>query len=203
MLLAACRAEVAARRREFRATPGFAAHVREVARWLTDPGDPTFGLFLCGRAGNGKTTLLRALKSVYRLWRGTATKSVGRQWPEPGFVLVHAKELAGMARAEASNPGRGDAKAERYKTLRDIEVLAIDDLGIEPVEANAYGNVVQAVTDVLAHRYDGQLCTLATSNLDASEIAGRYDERVADRMREMMRVVNFGQDASFRASFDR
>lgn len=39
---------------------------------------------------------------------------------------------------------------------------------------------------------------LASSNLAASEIAEYYDERIADRFREMMHIVNFGQEPSFR-----
>ena len=61
-----------------------------------------------------------------------------------------------------------------------------------------YGDYVTAAMDVLSYRYEEQFCTLATSNLSADEIKTYYDERIADRFREMMHIVNFGTEQSFR-----
>ena len=38
----------------------------------------------------------------------------------------------------------------------------------------------------------------AFQNLTAKEIAEYYDERIADRFREMMLIINFGNEQSFR-----
>ena len=44
--------------------------------------------------------------------------------------------------------------------------------------------------DMLSFRYEEQFCTLVSSNLTAKEIAEYYDERIADRFREMMLIIN-------------
>lgn len=43
---------------------------------------------------------------------------------------------------------------------------------------------------MLSFRYEEQFCTLVSSNLTAKEIAEYYDERIADRFREMMLIIN-------------
>ena len=52
--------------------------------------------------------------------------------------------------------------------------------------------------DIISFRYEEQFCTLVSSNLSAAEIATYYDERIADRFREMMHIINFGAEQSFR-----
>lgn len=196
MLLAACRAEVVSRRREFAATEGFLRHVMDAASWLTSE-EPTFGLFLCGSAGNGKTTLLRALQSLVRWLRRNDRERDDLPYVS-GFEIVGAKELVLLAKAYNGQTRDNRPETGRYKRLRDMEVLAIDDLGSEPVESMVYGESVTTVMDLMSYRYDMQLTTLATSNISADRIKDRYDNRMADRFREMMRVINFGNEPSFR-----
>ena len=61
-----------------------------------------------------------------------------------------------------------------------------------------YGDFVTASTDVINYRYDKQLCTIVTSNLAPHEIVERYDERFADRFREMMHLVNYESATQWR-----
>lgn len=69
-------------------------------------------------------------------------------------------------------------------------MLAIDDLGTEPVEVLEYGNRLNPVIDLLYKRYDEQLFTIITTNLTPKEIRERYGERIADRLNEMaFRIV--------------
>lgn len=198
MLYAACRAEVESRHRTFKDAEQNKHHLWDIAGWLTG-GDSTFGLFLCGGAGNGKTTILRALQNLLGLLRsdeGWSSKS--DEYPPRGYIFISAKELVQLAKAY-NNPTRdNEAATHRYGKLRDIEILAIDDLGQEPKESIHYGDYVTAAMDIISHRYEQQLCTLVTSNLTPGEIATYYDERIADRFREMMHIVNFGTEQSYR-----
>jgi DNA replication protein DnaC len=73
-------------------------------------------------------------------------------------------------------------------------MLAIDDLGIEPVEVMDFGNVLCPVVDLLTKRYDMQLFTIITTNLTPSEIREKYGDRIADRMNEMMVKIIFNND---------
>lgn len=199
MLYAACRAEVASRHRVFRDTEAYNGHLRDIAGWLTG-SEPTFGLFLCGGAGNGKTTILKALKGLLSLLReGEGGGRSSRDGlPVKGFTLVTAKELVSLAKAYNNPTSDNKGNADRYRRARNIEILAIDDLGTEPRESIHYGDSVTAAMDILLYRYEQQFCTLVSSNLAANEVARYYDERIADRFREMMHIVNFGTEPSFR-----
>ena len=115
-----------------------------------------------------------------------------------GYMIVPAKELVLLAKAY-NNPTRDNiSDVARYKRLREVEILAIDDLGSEPKESIHYGDYVTAAMDILSFRYEEQFCTLVSSNLTAKGISEYYDERIADRFREMMLIINFGNERSFR-----
>lgn len=199
MLMASCRAEVEARHLTFRVTPAFKAHVDNIARWLTSD-EPTFGIFLCGNRGNGKTTVVRAMQAMVNWLRSDeqTTADAAFMFPKPGFEIVPAKNVVRLAKAY-NNASRDNAtEISAYKRMRDLEVLCIDDLGTEPRESMNYGDFVTAVIDIVSYRYNKQLCTIATSNLAPGDIRTYYDERFADRFREMMHIVNFGTEPSFR-----
>lgn len=196
MLYAACKAEVVARMRQFTDTAEYKTHIWDIAKWLTS-NENTFGLFLCGDKGNGKTTLVQALQSLY-FYLHSGECGENREPPYSGFRIVTAKHLMQLAK-QANNPTKENAIATtEFNVLKDIEILCIDDLGTEPYENMSYGDIVTGVTDVILYRYQKQYCTITTTNLTAEEIASYYDERIADRFREMMHVVNFAKEPSFR-----
>lgn len=199
LLQEACRAEVNARRRTFEPTSDCLRHIDDMANWLTSD-DSTFGLFLCGNRGNGKTTLVKALRSLYHFLH--ADECYGgideRRYPEYGFEIVPAKDLVLLAKAYNNRTRENTAEVARYKRLRNVEILCIDDLGTEPCESMNYGDYVNSSMDMISYRYEEQLCTMATSNLSAPEISTYYDERFADRFREMMHIIDFGNEPSFR-----
>jgi DNA replication protein len=198
MLYAACRAEVANRYRKFRDTESYKERLSDIAKWLTG-NSSTFGLYLCGGAGNGKTTILKALQNLLEYLRSNERTDYDRQdLPQKGFILITAKELVLLAKAYNNPTNDNKNEVTKYKRIRDIEILAIDDLGTEPRESIHYGDIVTATMDMISYRYEKQFCTLVSSNLAANEITQYYDERIADRFREMMHIVNFGMEQSFR-----
>lgn len=202
MLCASCKAEVASRMRKFMLSDKYKQHLWDISKWLTST-DCTFGLFLSGNKGNGKTTIVKALQSLYTYIHSDETSHTEKELyelPYKGFVIITAKELVQYAKAFA-NPTKENAEAVAYfNKIRNIEVLCIDDLGAEARESLHYGEIITAVTDIIHHRYQQQFCTIATSNLSGKEIGKYYDERLADRLREMAHIVNFDNEPSFRTN---
>lgn len=63
LLLAAVIAEVQFRHRKFVYNEFIDGQLRQIAKWLT-AGSSKFGMVLCGGCGNGKTTMLKALRNL-------------------------------------------------------------------------------------------------------------------------------------------
>ena len=115
MLYEACRVEVAHRHREFNATEQYKKHLWDISNWITSEAS-TFGLFLCGDAGNGKTTILRALQNLINYLRSDeGYNSNADAYPIRGYMMVSAKELVLLAKAY-NNPTRDNTSdVARYK----------------------------------------------------------------------------------------
>ena len=170
LLLAACRAEVALRHREFVASDSYLRHIADVARWLTGT-DTTFGLFLCGNRGNGKTTLVKAMKSLYNLLHSDeGYTSQNDCWPLFGFEIITAKELVLLAKAYNNRTRDNMSDVGRYKRLRDVEVLCIDDLGTELMTSFVHSAMYQIVNTRLI---TGKKTVIST-NLSPDELGRRY-----------------------------
>lgn len=166
--------EVTRRRVAFVEDPVTTDHINRAAKWLT--GEHKTGLMLSGTVGNGKTTLMKAIRSLIGILYG------GHSYSErKGVVLVSALELADMAR---DNP-------ERFRNIKNSELLAIDDVGVEPALVKTWGNEISPFVDLIYHRYDRQLFTLVTSNLNPEDLEKRYGARIADRFTEMFDRIAF------------
>lgn len=174
-LMGAYMAEVEYRKMKYKDDEETKKHISQVAKWLVDD-DRKFGLMLCGYCGTGKTTVIYAIRSLLQ-WM------YAQEPIESSIVLkiINAQEVVSLAKY----------KQDEYKKLFHIPFLAIDELGIEPSEALDYGNVICPTIELLSRRYDGCLPTIVTTNLEPKDISKHYDERIADRFREMMQVVQF------------
>lgn len=73
------------------------------------------------------------------------------------------KDLVLLAKAYNNPTRENESEAYRYKKIRSIEILAIDDLGQEPKESIHYGDFVTAAMDIISFRYEEQFCTLVSS----------------------------------------
>ena len=180
----AVQTEVEFRRGEFKTTPEMAAQLSDVARWLTSDSR-SFGLLLCGNCGNGKTTLVKAFQNlINQLCLKRQSGNYTYQW---GMRIMTAREIADICKAD-------------YKAFLDFcrePMLAIDDLGMEPVEISSYKDIYTPLIDMINKRYADQLFTIITSNLTPKEIGERYKERTADRLSEMMHIIEY-TNPSFR-----
>lgn len=174
MLTASVQAEVKLRNRTFTDNPEMRAQIAKAARWLTT--DDKFGLLMCGVPGNGKTTLMLAIRSLINYLGIT-----NRYNEQIGIYLIEAREIVRLNRE----------KYTEYKKVCSQPMLAIDDMGLEPSEVLDYGNVLNPVIDLISYRYNNLLFTIITTNLKPDEIRQKYGARIADRFNEMMDRIIF------------
>jgi DNA replication protein DnaC len=130
--------------------------VKAVKEWFT--AGKTF-LLLSGVPGAGKS--LAAAYVVERVVR-TGHKAL--------FVRAFGCTRLSLFDAE---------DVEATKAMRSVDCLVIDDLGVE-----SYHDIWrQTLEDVLDSRYQDQVATVLTTNLDLAGFKERYGERITDRIR--------------------
>lgn len=173
MLMRCYQSNVIQRRIEFINDESTQRNISKVAKWLT--GDYKVGLMLYGGVGNGKTTLARSICELIDILFQTT------EWAENGVIKVSALELSKMI---IDAPGQ-------YKKMKETEKLFIDDIGTEPANVKNWGNECSPLTELIYFRYDKQLFTLGTSNLNDAELKERYGLRISDRFNEMFEKVSF------------
>ena len=151
-------------------------HISQVVDWLTS--SDKWGVMLMGTVGNGKTTMMNAtvclLQTAYANSRSKdGIKMTSKTFNEP------AKNITNAAR-----------KGTEFNNNQYM-VCTIDDMGEEPTEVMSFGNVITPITDIIEERYAKRQITIITTNLDANGIKNKYGERVADRLRQMVRIITF------------
>lgn len=139
---------------------------RFVATWMTERKFKN-GLMFIGGVGCGKTTMMYAMQTVYRVLNGEILK------------IVDARQLSTMAKDEKSE----------FKNYCTYPMLGIDDLGTEPLSVKSYGNDISPLVDMLLTRYNGRMFTIITTNLSKDELRKCYGDRVYDRIHEMFGLI--------------
>lgn len=174
-MIAAYQAEVEFRKREFVLDDKTKDNINQFVSYLTE-GSSKFGVMFSGICGNGKTTMLYAFQNLLNYLNGKCLLEGNMN----GIIIIDAKEIA------------WEAKDMKWlNALKQKPMLAIEDMGREPVEVLEYGNVLNPVIDLLEYRYNEQLFTIITTNLIPKEIRERYGNRIADRFNEMFDRVIF------------
>ena len=179
-LIGAIQAEVRFRQRNFVFNDSLKEQIHKMAIWLTNDSSK-FGMLLCGGCGNGKSTMMNAFQHLLNLLQ--IQNPITRT--SYGMRIIDAKSIVYLYKSNINS----------WNNLAKAEMLAIDDLGIEPLELLDYGNVISPVIDLLTRRYEEQLFTVITTNLTPPEISARYGERIADRLREMMEKISFTNES--------
>lgn len=179
LMIAAYEAEVEFRHGTCRLDENTTKAINSLAECLTKQS-PKFGLMFCGTCGNGKTTMLFALRSAISYLARAGYIQTDNSTESSSLLVVDAKDIVSYAR-----------EPNEMKKLAARRMLAIEDLGKEAAEVLDYGNVINPAVDLLEKRYDNQLFTVITTNLRAREIREKYGDRIADRFNEMLDVIIF------------
>ncbi len=128
------------------------------------------GLLLTGNIGTGKTSLMKLL-SVF-----PGTKP---------FLFASSRSIVHAFRQE------GYEILEQY--TRFSQNICFDDLGLEE-NHKYYGNETNVMAEILLDRYEKfknlGILTMATTNLNATELEEIYGNRVRSRLREMFNQIS-------------
>ena len=184
ILYAFYKKEVEKRKNELILTDELKQNLSKVSDFLTTE-TRFYGLFIPGSVGNGKTTMLKAIRDllIYLVDNETISSCEGDKYPR----FVTAREMANIAKSPND-----------FRALKNTKYLLIDDLCEEPVEIVSFGNYIYPFIEPIEHRYEEMLPTIISSNLGASDILGKYKNgRIIDRMKEMFKIVSFVEE-SFR-----
>lgn len=185
LLSAAYRAEVITRHCQFIDDQATHENITNVAGALTNLGKK-FGIILCGDCGNGKSTMLAAIRRATNYlddlgyYKITSPSGMVMNTRDVSFTFIDAVEIAAVTDLQAL-----------YKTADTPSILAIDDLGQEPLEVQTFGNIVYPLMTVLERRYEKCLPTFITTNLSPEQLGSRYGKRIRERLREMTFCIPF------------
>lgn len=178
LLLVSIQNEVEFRNRSFIMSNELMEQVSKIATWLSGESSK-FGIILLGTCGNGKSTLVKAFDKLLTHLQLPVYRNCCIERYD--LKMVDAKQVVNLAK---NNP------ADYIKLVR-TDLLAIDDLGIEPTEVMDYGNISYPLIDLITQRYELQLFTIITTNLTGAGIREKYGDRIADRLNEMMEKIGF------------
>lgn len=176
--------EVERRKNEFVMTDELKQQISEVGDFLTTE-TRYYGLFLPGSIGNGKTTMLKAIRDllIYLVENDRIRYCEGDKYPR----FVTARDMANIAK-----------DADEFRSLKTTKYLILDDLCEEPAEVLSFGNYIYPFVELLEYRYEQMLPTFISSNFGAVDIEEKYHSaRISDRMKEMFKIISFKEE-SFR-----
>jgi DNA replication protein DnaC len=144
-------------------SPRDAGTQQALADAVTFAAEPSGWLYLHGGYGCGKTHLLTAIA-----W------SLVDRGVSAFYVVV--PDL--LVKLQATfNDGSDETFAERFKRIKDADVLLLDDLGAEKSTEWAQAQMF----DLINSRYLAEKPLVVASNLTPAQIGGRVGSRLGDR----------------------
>lgn len=146
--------------------------VKDFAANLQDNLDEGRGLLLKGSVGTMKSTLAVAV-----LQKQIVDGRSGR------FISM-ASLLDNIFSLKAKNASEW---AQFEQDLRETPLLVLDDMGSEHTE----GWVLTKVDAIISERWNRCRSIIITTNLSGEQLKKTYAERVIDRLKNTMQVINF------------
>jgi hypothetical protein len=117
----------------------------------------------------------------------SATKGIGKSVAAAAWLSVEARKYTRADRLKrwwysANELARVSGWGDEIAHIHTAQMLVIDDLGVEYMDKN--GHYQSRLDALLDERYSHERKTIITTNLSADKFKARYEERIADRLRE-------------------
>ena len=148
--------------------------IRQICEQYADAFDPSegTGVLLYGASGLGKTFLLNCIAQRV-LERGYSV------------VVISAYKLTEVLRRYLFN-GEG---AEQVQDILTCDLLAIDDLGSEPMMRSV---TVGSIYHVVSERHNAMRPMVISTNCSVQQLYEKYEDRIAARLCDQGRMMILG-----------
>lgn len=157
-------------------------------------GDLSKGLLISGTTGTGKSLLLEILNAL-----ATVLTPKIKTYSTPAYHQPGGRTAGYQVVPLLWQTYRADTITDQYQSgtnldkLKNIKVLAIQDIGTEPKEVLQMGTRTNVLKQILEHRADNKgLITLATTNLTIDQFGELYGERVRSRLFTLFNFIYLG-----------
>lgn len=138
----------------------------------------TKGIALTGSTGLGKTTAMQTLLDFILV--DDIKYLMDKKYYRLKYNIINARKIVSDYEDKGYNG--------LFKYYR-MGGLMIDDLGTESRTAKYYGTELDVIEDVIERRYDKNLFTHFTSNLDINKIHKVYGDRVYSRIMHKCNII--------------
>lgn len=136
---------------------------------------PYDSIFMTGGTGLGKTHLSLSI----------AKKVIGL-----GYSVVYGSVPDLLRKIETAHFNRREGDNEVFYTIKDCDLLVLDDLGAE-FETQFY---FSCLYDIINTRINYGRPTIVSTNFSTGEIKKRYSDRIASRLLSMKCLLFSGED---------
>lgn len=170
--------QVINRNRQYIHGDNVTSEILKIAEILGTPSH-RFAMIFMGKYGNGKTTMLHAIRSLIHYLFERYDPSIRHMKKfRPSIPIVTAKDMV-----------KHIISGEYSYRLEDM--IMIDDWGSEPTEIVHYGMIHTPIVDLIEARYARIQYTILSTNMGVEDVRPKYKHRCADRLNEMAHVVHF------------
>jgi hypothetical protein len=149
-----------------------------------EPDRPRRGLLMWGPVGVGKTGIAASVFNAL----------LEKLPPDATALFVDVSDL--LRRKQDSYSGSDEDRrrmAAAMAAIRKADLLVLDDLGDAARNGSTTTDKREIVYDIIHSRYnDDQGITIVTTNLSPAEQEQQWGDRLADRLWDMMLIVQVG-----------